>query len=71
MKTTYEALYGEYERAIDVQNSVIAKNNKRLTTARKKNDFKEIKRIYSLLLVLYEERNELIERANGLKQYIS
>lgn len=71
MRTTYEELYGEYENAISIQNNAIANNNKKLVNARKENDFKEVKRLHSLLVVLYEERSELIERAKGLKEYIS
>ncbi len=67
----YESLYGEYKNAINLQNRAIEQNNKKLKTAQSKSDFKEIKRLHSYLLVLYEERSELMERANGLKKYIS
>lgn len=71
MKTTYEDLYGEYKRAIGVQNKIIKKNTTLLSSARRNCDFKEIKRLNSILLMLYEERSELEERAEGLKRYLS
>ncbi|MGN0468780.1 MAG: hypothetical protein ACI4GY_08665 [Acutalibacteraceae bacterium] len=71
MKTTYEDLYSEYLRAIKVQKSIISRNNALLSAARKDCNFKEIKRLNGLLLILYEEKSELEERAQGLLQYIS
>lgn len=70
MNVLYENLFDEYQNAIDIQNSIIKNNSQKLKTARAKHDFKEIKRLSSLLLVLYEERSELMERANGLRGYL-
>lgn len=69
MEKIYQNMLGEYQHAIKVQNSIIEKNNQRLKKARNENNFKEIKRLCSLLTVLYEERSELVERANGLRKY--
>ena len=71
MNILYENLFDEYQNAIDIQNNIIKKNSRKLKSARTRNDFKEIKRLNSLLLVLYEERSELMERADGLRQYIN
>ena len=71
MNVFYENLFDEYQNAIGIQNNLIKNNSQKLKIARKKHDFKEIKRLSSLLLVLYEERSELIERADGLRKYIS
>lgn len=68
---TFEELYEEYGRSITVQSHVIERYRKQLAAARKRSDFKEIKRLNSLLAVLYEEKSELEERAVGLHSYIS
>lgn len=70
MFLTYEKLYGEYETAISLQNEVIKKRREELRNARIKGNFKEVKRLNALLLILYQEKSELEERANGLKEYI-
>lgn len=71
MFISYENMYGEYENAINIQKEVIDKRREELKTARKTGDFKEVKRLSSLLLVLCQEKSELEERARGLREYIS
>ena len=71
MFISYENMYGEYENAINIQKEVIDKRRAELNNARKKGNFKEVKRLNSLLVVLYQEKSELEERARGLREYIS
>lgn len=68
---TFEELSREYEKSIVIQTKVIQGNLDKLKNARKSLNFKEIKRLNSLLCVLYEEKSELEERAHQLKEYIS
>ncbi len=68
---TFEELYEEYGRSIAVQQRVIKRYRKQLAAAREKSNFKEIKRLNSVLSVLYEEKSELEERADGIYSYIS
>lgn len=68
---TFEELYEEYGNSIAVQKRVIQRYLKQLASARKTSNFKEIKRLNSLLCVLYEEKSELEERAAGIFDYIS
>ena len=70
MNLSFEELNREYENSLAVQSKVIKGNLDRLREARKKSNFKEIKRLNSLLCILYEEKSELEERAHGLKEYI-
>lgn len=67
---TFEELSREYEKSIAVQSRIIKGNLDRLKEARRKANLKEVKRLNSLLCVLYEEKSELEERAHGLKEYI-
>lgn len=71
MNITYEDLYNEYKRAICVQDKIIRRNSEALAAARKTSNYKEIKRLNSLLLVLRAEKSELEERARGLYEYIN
>lgn len=71
MFISYEAMYGEYENAINIQKEVISKRREELKTARDRGNFKEVKRLNSLLVVLCQEKSELEERARGLREYIS
>ncbi|MCM1545184.1 MAG: hypothetical protein NC110_07795 [Ruminococcus sp.] len=68
---TLEELSRDYEKSISVQTRVIQGNLDKLKKARASSNFKEIKRLNSLLCVLYEEKSELEERAHELKEYIS
>lgn len=71
MFISYENMYGEYRNAIDVQEEIIKKRREDLKKAREKCNFKEIKRLNALLLILCQEKSELEERARGLREYIS
>lgn len=67
----FKKLYQEYEEAILIQEDVIRKNRDRLKAARIANNLKEVKRLNGLLLILYEEKSELEERATQLREYLS
>ncbi len=71
MKSTLIELQGEYEKSIAVQQTVIDKNRKRLNDAMRKHNFHEIKRLNSLLKVLYEEKTELERAARDMRAYQS
>lgn len=71
MINTLEDLAMEYERSVAVQKKVIESNRKKLMQARRKGSFTEIKRLTTLLQVLYEEKSELEEKANRLRNYYS
>lgn len=71
MFISYEVMYGEYESAINIQKEVINKRKEELKKARDKGNFKEVKRLNSLLVLLAQEKSELEERARGLREYIS
>lgn len=68
---SFPELYEEYENSIVIQKDVIGRYRKKLNSARRSCNFKEVKRLNSLLLILYDEKSELEERANSLKSYIS
>ncbi|MBQ8029119.1 MAG: hypothetical protein IJ262_06905 [Clostridia bacterium] len=67
----FKKLYQEYEEAILIQEDIIRKNRDRLKAARIANNLKEVKRLNGLLLILYEEKSELEERATQLREYLS
>lgn len=71
MFISYEIMYGEYENAINVQKEVINKRREELKAAREKGNFREVKRLNTLLVLLCQEKSELEERARGLREYIS
>ncbi len=71
MNMSLEDLGKEYEQSIKVQKQVIEANRKKLFEARKKGNFKEMKRLATLLRVLYDEKSELEEKANKLRNYYS
>lgn len=70
MFVSYEKMYGEYQSAISLQEQIIKKRRDELNNARKNGNYKEIKKLNTLLLVLYQEKSELEERARGLREYI-
>ncbi len=71
MNSTLEQLYADYEASIRLQKEIIRKNRERLLLAQKKHNFKEIKRLNTLLKVLYEEKWELEEKAVEMRKYLS
>lgn len=68
MGNIYE-LRKTYENCIAVQKQVIASNRLKLTKAEKELNFSEIRRLRYLLNILYDEKSELEERCNELKEY--
>ncbi len=71
VNSTLEQLYADYEASIRLQKEIIRKNRERLLLAQKKHNFKEIKRLNTLLKVLYEEKWELEEKAVEMRKYLS
>lgn len=70
MMRSFNELFDEYEKSIICQKNIIGKYREKLKKAQTERNFKEVKRLNSLLRVLYEEKSELEERAIGLKDYI-
>ena len=68
---TFEELSKEYEVSISVQKKAINSYREKLNKAHECHDFKEIKRLNSVLKILYEEKSELEERAVGIREYLS
>ncbi|MBR5437647.1 MAG: hypothetical protein IKV21_01890 [Clostridia bacterium] len=71
MNLTLEQLGEEYEHSIKIQKDVIRANRKKLLQAQKDGNYREMKRLSTLLQVLYDEKSELEEKANKLKHYYS
>ncbi len=71
MNRTLEDLAKEYDRSVIIQKQVIEINRKRLTQARRKGNYNEVRRLSELLHVLYEEKSEMEEKANRLRNYYS
>lgn len=71
MPLSFSQLSNEYDCAITNQKFVIGRYREKLNKAQKEKNFKEVKRLNSLLRILYEEKSELEERAVGIKEYIS
>ena len=69
MNTTLEDLAKEYEYSIKIQQKAIDASRKKLLLAQRKGSINEIKRLTTLLRVLYDEKSELEERAKGLRDY--
>ncbi len=69
MALTLQELGKEYENSIRIQKEAIEDCRARLVKAREKYNCSEIKRLNTLLRVLYDEKNELEERANQLREY--
>lgn len=63
-------LYLQYEDCIRVQKHVIERNRKRLRQALQSCNAGEVQRLNKVLRVLYEEKSELEERAQGLRDYL-
>ncbi len=71
MNTTLQDLANEYDNSIKVQQKVIESNRKKLLQAQKIGNYKEVKRLATLLHILYDEKSELEEKANRLRNYYS
>ena len=63
-------LYLQYEDCIRIQKRVIERNRRRLRQAQNSCNAGEVQRLNKVLRVLYEEKSELEERAQGLKEYL-
>ncbi len=71
MPTSLKQLGEEYEKSIQIQTQVIKKNREKLNQARKCYNFKEIKRLNTLLKLLYEEKWEMEEKVVLIRKYYS
>ena len=71
MNTTLQDLAKEYEHSVTVQKQIIEINRKKLHQARRKGNFTEVKRLSTLLQILYDEKCELEKKASRLKNYYS
>ncbi len=60
----------QYEHCIAVQKRVIDRNRRRLRQALHAANAGEVQRLNKVLRVLYEEKSELEERAQGLREYL-
>ena len=67
MSSSIGELYRQYRRCIAVQKRVIATNRNRLNRAISERNQAEVQRLNRVLRILYEEKSELEERANGLR----
>ena len=68
MNCTIGELYRQYQHCIDVQKRVIACNRTRLRRAIAARNQAEVQRLNRVLRILYEEKSELEERADGLRE---
>lgn len=68
MSSSIGELYRQYRRCIAVQKRVIACNRDRLNRALRERNQTEVQRLNRVLRVLYEEKSELEERADGLRE---
>ena len=71
MNTTLKDLAREYDHSIKIQKEVIEINRQKLKNARMKGNYNEVKRLTSLLHILYDEKCELENKANRLRNYYS
>ncbi len=71
MNTTLADLAKEYDHSVAIQKEVIEINRQKLKRARIKGNYNEVKRLTTLLQVLYDEKSELEEKANRLRDYYS
>ena len=68
MNTAIGELYRQYQHCIDVQKRVIALNRTRLRRAVAARNQAEVQRLNRVLRILYEEKSELEERADGPRE---
>ena len=64
-----KALLTEYENSVLVQNDIIAINRTRLCGAVAARNRAEEKRLRTLLSVLYDEKRDLLQTIEELKEY--
>lgn len=71
MNTTLADLAKEYDHSVAIQKEVIEINRQKLKQARIKGNYNEVKRLTTLLQILYDEKSELEDKANRLRNYYS
>lgn len=69
MNLSLQELGNEYEKSIEVQKKIIENAREKLHKARKAGNFREMKRLNTVLKILYDEKSELEEKAHKLKNY--
>ena len=67
---SFDELYFEYQKSVEVQKGVIGRYRIELLKATKKSNMNEVKRLNSILCVLYEEKRELEERTAEIGKYL-
>ncbi|MBQ7116589.1 MAG: hypothetical protein IJN88_00075 [Clostridia bacterium] len=71
MNSTLADLAKEYDHSVAIQKEVIEINRQKLKQARIKGNYNEVKRLTTLLQILYDEKSELEDKANRLRNYYS
>lgn len=66
-----EELYKIYDDSVTIQKKAIQAANSRLKAAKQTNNISEIKRLSSLLMLLYQEKWELEEKRREIKKYLT
>lgn len=69
MDLSLKELGKEYEKSIEIQKQAIEECREKLRLAHRKCNCTEVKRLNTLLRVLYDEKSELEESANILRSY--
>ena len=65
-----EQLLAEYQNSIIIQTDVISRYRDRLNDAKNRHNFKEARRLNSLLFILYEEKRELEQQLFEISCYL-
>ncbi len=65
-----EKLYSEYRNSLKIQNEIIRSNLEQLRTAKSNFNYKEVRRLSSILRILYDEKRELEEKSLLLRDYL-
>lgn len=67
---SYRELYAQYEKCIEIQNSIIAKCRQDYMDAIKRGNRNKSEALGRILKTYYDERNDLVTSANEMKKYI-
>lgn len=67
---TFDELYSEYQKSIEIQKGVIGRYRLAIMKANKKSNMGEVERLNRILCVLYEEKSELEERTAEMRNYL-
>lgn len=67
---SYKQLYEQYEKCIEIQNSIIARCREDYMKAIKEGNRYKAEKLGRVLRIYYDERNDLVTGANEMKKYI-